>query len=779
MAKESEVWRKLQINFNFFQIILQHQSNNMRSVFLLLSLLAASFLSAQDYQFRQFTPLKNIEIRNLIMAPGARLMAATPGGVYVSTNQGASWELYNKGLSEVADERWRIGNAIRNIWDTPAGLFIATDYGALFKEVDNKWVHVAADYRVEDLAYFNGAIYFAGASVTSFYERDMYKLSDLNEEAEFIRAMPTSFFNVAEPLTALSDGIIVGEPNRVIFYDGTSFTNISPSNQTITPWKVLGNSSDDFYVIDMEIFVFAPYNNTFHYNGSEYSELNPNSTGEFLTLNPFELNGELYLYGLARSETTVVPRLVKRVDLILTETWLETSGYQEGVAPAYKGIIELGPTNYLYFGTDRIRRSNSNMGSANTVIENNIYNGSVEDIAGMGKELYYLVDRKMTAFDTEEQKTIESFPSEENFDIRAIGNTEDYAYALKFLSFEDSIKVYKTTVNEAWSSASKELDIFSINTLGTAENKLDFVGYREEGETQWDYVTYDLKESKFYKENWKHSDTSFVSKILRTDKGKFTFNHFLRYTRTSNGSSFSSSTDYWSVHYQVENGSWQDVVQDRRSYGVLWDHFRALEKTIDGDVFLVIRDADITKYGFNNDKTLISKFDEQSGKFQEYLVFDEDLKSLRYVNGVWRANINNRDMYSADLENWFEVKFSGLPEAAEVEVIKRVGEVVYCGTQGNGLFWHDLSTSIPDLVLENTMLAYPSPSSGIINLSTKNVAIANCKVFNLQGGLVYNLETERSQNLTLDLNHLSSGVYIVQTTDVKGQTQSQKVVIEK
>ena len=70
--------------------------------------------------------------------------------------------------------------------------------------------------------------------------------------------------------------------------------------------------------------------------------------------------------------------------------------------------------------------------------------------------------------------------------------------------------------------------------------------------------------------------------------------------------------------------------------------------------------------------------------------------------------------------------------------------------------------AIEDFVL-STMLIYPNPTSGLINIKNEEQNIQMISIYNLSGVQVFN-----TRDTTFDLSHLSAGIYFVQIITNKG-----------
>ena len=71
---------------------------------------------------------------------------------------------------------------------------------------------------------------------------------------------------------------------------------------------------------------------------------------------------------------------------------------------------------------------------------------------------------------------------------------------------------------------------------------------------------------------------------------------------------------------------------------------------------------------------------------------------------------------------------------------------------------------------------YPNPSNGLVQLSGELIKDAQIKVISIEGVEVYSISNQRESNLELDLNHLSSGLYLL-LVQTQGQQFQKRIVI--
>lgn len=76
----------------------------------------------------------------------------------------------------------------------------------------------------------------------------------------------------------------------------------------------------------------------------------------------------------------------------------------------------------------------------------------------------------------------------------------------------------------------------------------------------------------------------------------------------------------------------------------------------------------------------------------------------------------------------------------------------------------------------NNVNIYPNPASSVINVSAEN--LTNVKVYNAVGQLIYTEETE-NDNVNIDTQNWTNGLYYVTVETVDGNSTSQKIIVNK
>lgn len=106
------------------------------------------------------------------------------------------------------------------------------------------------------------------------------------------------------------------------------------------------------------------------------------------------------------------------------------------------------------------------------------------------------------------------------------------------------------------------------------------------------------------------------------------------------------------------------------------------------------------------------------------------------------------------------------------------------GAYGNGSI---TSSSIPVLAQDNCVLlqteentiskitVYPNPTNGILNITSNKLGTATVTIYDLNGRIVHQSKAENIENKSLDLNHLQSGIYILDIT-AENYSYTQKLI---
>ena len=82
-----------------------------------------------------------------------------------------------------------------------------------------------------------------------------------------------------------------------------------------------------------------------------------------------------------------------------------------------------------------------------------------------------------------------------------------------------------------------------------------------------------------------------------------------------------------------------------------------------------------------------------------------------------------------------------------------------------------------DFSLENSLSMLPNPATGNVVFSLKNDTLQTIQLFDIRGSLVYSEKNGSSNERTVSVSNLNSGIYFAKITSGKGQTVAKKLII--
>jgi hypothetical protein len=91
----------------------------------------------------------------------------------------------------------------------------------------------------------------------------------------------------------------------------------------------------------------------------------------------------------------------------------------------------------------------------------------------------------------------------------------------------------------------------------------------------------------------------------------------------------------------------------------------------------------------------------------------------------------------------------------------------------------DATVGINEVNKTNNLIIYPNPSSGIFVFENKGNENNEIQVFDVNGKLVDRFQIKENSTQTLNYNHLSNGLYLVNVIGKNGTVSSSKIVISK
>ena len=100
-------------------------------------------------------------------------------------------------------------------------------------------------------------------------------------------------------------------------------------------------------------------------------------------------------------------------------------------------------------------------------------------------------------------------------------------------------------------------------------------------------------------------------------------------------------------------------------------------------------------------------------------------------------------------------------------------------------YFDDLSVTLSNAGLDDlqnsSMHLYPNPSSGQVNIDfPQNLSMDQItfEIYDVTGSVVYKDQTDFSQEISLDLNHLSEGTYTIRAFSKDGILGNQRLILQ-
>jgi hypothetical protein len=142
--------------------------------------------------------------------------------------------------------------------------------------------------------------------------------------------------------------------------------------------------------------------------------------------------------------------------------------------------------------------------------------------------------------------------------------------------------------------------------------------------------------------------------------------------------------------------------------------------------------------------------------------------------GVWFCN-----NFDTATPVWRQ-SYNGMSNVKVTDLDMRNDNMVYAATYGRGVFsgmFTNTTLSSLDFSQSNNIKMYPNPATDLVNISISNyVGDLKVDLFDINGRLVKTKSVDFSGNYSLDLNGLTTGVYIVKLSGSE-LNYSEKIVI--
>ena len=142
--------------------------------------------------------------------------------------------------------------------------------------------------------------------------------------------------------------------------------------------------------------------------------------------------------------------------------------------------------------------------------------------------------------------------------------------------------------------------------------------------------------------------------------------------------------------------------------------------------------------------------------------------------GVWYSN-----NFDTATPTWTQ-SYNGMSNVKVVDLDMRNDYNVYAATYGRGVFsgmFTNATLSSSDFTHSDKIKVYPNPANDVINIAISNYAgDLNVEMYDINGRVVKSIEVDFTGNYAIDLNGLSTGVYVVKLSGAE-LNYSEKIVI--
>jgi hypothetical protein len=102
-------------------------------------------------------------------------------------------------------------------------------------------------------------------------------------------------------------------------------------------------------------------------------------------------------------------------------------------------------------------------------------------------------------------------------------------------------------------------------------------------------------------------------------------------------------------------------------------------------------------------------------------------------------------------------------------------QLVLTNLDNNQLYYNNISLSQENFLFENTVSLYPNPVQNILNIQNTASNLSKVQVYDLNGRLLQNYALPTNE-VSLDVSQLNSGVYLVVLENEMGHQISRKIV---
>ncbi|GAB4281786.1 MAG: hypothetical protein Kow0068_06300 [Marinilabiliales bacterium] len=715
------------------------------------------FVSTVCTIFGQWTRLNDSLLEggyvNDFASYGSNLFMASEGGIYKSTDNGATWTYSMNGISYH-------NTYINSLATTSSGIYAVSDK-LYFSTDGNSWTAltttgIPANAYIQDIDEIADTLY--SIVVDQSNNVFIYTSTDGTNWTQGA-SLGNSFNNIN--LLDFNSSLQFIELDTLLLYtaDGSNIDTVDFSSIQITPYdfdyNMTGEPNGDYlYYLDDNNNIIYQYT----ISTKTWTDVTNNLPG-----------GSSALMGVCGTDNAIFVAVISIIPSISVDmyqstdhgaTWTMIPGTGLETLKWFDKLYQIAPNEYIgQSPRGNIYYSNDN-GATWTLSQTAYYGRDMKDlIESNGRLISYLELFGVIISDDNgntwsfSNNGLTPFFADLYFveGLFEFGSTKYISYVNDPMT-ENADLYYSTDNGDTWQAnttlpdslhiafAGKNGNGFILKLWSSDENNYSYQLTNDNGNT-WTDITAAVNSINFEKN---YGFTGYGSEwiIFGTDissnpRAYITTNNFAVITDISNGLSgeFESSNDYW------EN-----------------KHLMAIhDYTGSGNIILVMRRWDLYPY-----VQQFYKFDGMQWNMITNSGLDADVYSATSIynnNGTWYFAAKEGVFTSIDsCVTWTqtETNHDYLPLGFFPGKIVCTNNYIFLGTRANSIWRTDLPVNAEELVTDKQVIFYPNPAYDVIYLNVEN---ADIRISDISGKSVIEKQNVSGQ---ISVEQLSEGIYFIE-----------------
>jgi len=693
------------------------------------------------------------------------VLVATEGGIFKTINEGLSWTSASQNFDPYSIKCDKIVSIGNDFYAMTQGI----NEPVVYKSTDNggNWLPVSIpSWWVQSIGKISNTLYAVGGDMNG---GRIYATTDGSNWIPKANIWSGNWPGGNLELLSFNQSKLYLSFNDSLFYttDGNSLINIS-ANGLSSPYvssnddRVDGDASGNIYYRDD--------NAIFKYNFTSQSWINISSgkipsgytiidfsvTDNAIFLNAFNPAIDMKLFKSTNQGTTFTE---------LTATGLTT--------PMIGNIIEVSANGFIGNALDDRIIYSTNGGNTWTSNNNQFIATSTANLTKSGNSLLFSREPKGIIRSTNQGQSWNAanngIPGLSNiaYFINEIYEVKDSLFAFAFPDPFNNISVLYKSSNNATSWSAKPIPPPYDNGedyyfAGKCDSAL-FVSYFDINSSNYALIaTFNNGNS------WVKPSSQNTNDLIYLKGPK---NCLFAFYDTTNGwddfSNISKTTNFGTSFVDLNtNGFFNSNFQIKRQLGDRYDKGEAMMdfNTATNKAIFVIRDRTISN---GIDKLYL--YDITSNTWSQIntlgLPANYYANTIKYAgNNLWLL-ATNLGLYKSTNNgvDWtLTHNTSNWPKGMIVNKLQLIGNKVFLGTIGNGLWIVDMNVGIAEQLKENNMQIFPNPTNNTVTvgISSSYINSAKVSVYDMQGKEVINTTTDKSE-FSLDLSNLLPDVYLI------------------